>query len=796
MQRFGRYLPFILFAGITLFIFRSYFSKGLVPFPGNLLSGYYAPWSHYRPPDYPNGPAFKPMGFDNLRIYYPLRSLAVGQLKDGRLPLWNPYNFSGNTLLATYQSAVFHPMSFLFFLLPQIDAWSVIVILQPLLTCWFTYLFLRRFLPVRSGIFGAVVFALSGFMIVWWEESFMAGYSALVLPLALFAFEKWREEGSRRWLVLLTGAFVWSILSGWFQMTFYLTAALTAWAVYRSRMRGFIIAAGCFMLSVFLCGIHLVPAFEAYRESARGTTDARFLFDGYLLKPEHLVTFLVPDYFGSPATYTYFGNGFYYERVVWFGIIPLMLALYELVRWKSLARKERFFGIMFLVCLSLGLSLPTTFFLLYQLKLPLLSVIIPSRIFYLSTFAGVVLSAFGMERFLRERRIEDVLITYAIFGTALTVAWYVPVTMVREFTGRMVEAEIMTRSLMIPTVSFGIGLFSMWLYANLKRFTPLLYGILLLVTVAGSLVFANKYLYFSERRFIYPETPVMEKIREMAGFNRFWSFGRGYTIENNFATMHRLQSPEGYDSFYIRRYGELLHAAANGGQYSAEIPRADALIPQAEHIGSVPENHYRWRLLNLLGVKYIAGATSPLPEFAAADPDPALLQPVWRDREYSIWENREALPRAYLVGEVRNITGDQKILDFLFDPNTDLRKQAVLEGYGGMGSGSGGTAEITRFEPNDVTVSTVATQGSILILSDAYYPGWRAEVDGKPTKLYRANYAFRGVEVPAGTHTVTFLYRPVAWTIGLALSGTGILLSGVTLYLYSRRRRDPRSRYV
>src|SRR5581483_11789722 len=137
-------LVIIFFILFTVFIFRSYFFKNLVPFPANLLVSFYQPWTSYSWEGYPNGPPNKPQGYDNLRIFYPLRKLTIEQVQKGQLPIWNPYNFAGNTLLATYQSAVFHPLSFLFFLLPQIDAWSLVVIFAPILASCFIYFFFKE----------------------------------------------------------------------------------------------------------------------------------------------------------------------------------------------------------------------------------------------------------------------------------------------------------------------------------------------------------------------------------------------------------------------------------------------------------------------------------------------------------------------------------------------------------------------------------------------------------------------------------------------------------------------------
>ena len=120
-------LVFTLLTIFTSIIFRQYIFKGRVPFPSNLLVSFYSPWKQYGSSGYPGGPPNKPIGFDVLRLFYPYRKFTIEELKNGRWPLWNPYNFSGNIHLATYQAAVFYPLNISYFVFSQIDAWSILV---------------------------------------------------------------------------------------------------------------------------------------------------------------------------------------------------------------------------------------------------------------------------------------------------------------------------------------------------------------------------------------------------------------------------------------------------------------------------------------------------------------------------------------------------------------------------------------------------------------------------------------------------------------------------------------------
>ena len=143
----------IFFIFLTLGAFRSYVWKHQVPLPFNLLAFLYSPWKYQTWPGYPLGVQNKPLGFDNLKLFYPYRTFTTAELKQGRIPLWNPYVFSGNVHAATYQSAVWYPLNILYFVLPQADAWSVLIFLQPILVGWFTYLFCGRSGSRRQQVF-------------------------------------------------------------------------------------------------------------------------------------------------------------------------------------------------------------------------------------------------------------------------------------------------------------------------------------------------------------------------------------------------------------------------------------------------------------------------------------------------------------------------------------------------------------------------------------------------------------------------------------------------------------------
>jgi hypothetical protein len=670
----------LFFVVITLFIFSPYVLHHQVPFPANLLTSTYEPWKSYPVSEYPNGAPNKPMGFDNLRIYYPLKSLAIDQIKHFQLPLWNPNAFSGNTLLGTYQSAIFHPLSWLFLLIPQIDAWSIIIMLQPILTATFMYMFLRSLsLSRRSSVFGSLGFAFSNFLIVWWEESFMSGYGAMALPLLLLGIELIRQNHIRKGFIVIVGGVVWCIVSGWVQMSVYVSVFVTIWTLYRLydksisyKKVGLIFFAVC--IGILISGVQLIPGLEAYIYSARGTTTAKYLFDSYLLKWPYISTLLAPDFFGNPATYNYFGQGFYYEQIAYIGLIPLIFVLYSLFTRKK-EIKESFWLISTIVFLSLGFSLPTSW-LFYNLHIPLLSVMIPSRIFFLSLFSSCVLSAYCMDALFKNISVKRITLIIFVCMISFGVLWTYVLWQKKLDPGGWI-AQISYRNLILPTGIFIVSTILLYFMVFMPKKRGALIWVIIFLSLFQSLYFAKKYLYFSETRFVYPENPVITKLQSLVKFDRVWSYGSGY-MESNFGTETRLQVPDGYDSFFISRYGELMNAAANNGKINGQIHRADAGIDSVNRIDRILTSPARAKMLSLLGVKYIFGDTKKPEHVDEVMVPPKELQQLWTDDKFSIYQYTDSFPRTFVVSDYQVATSNNDILNKMFSPDIDLRKTVIL----------------------------------------------------------------------------------------------------------------------
>src|SRR3989338_7268942 len=173
-----------------LFIYRQVIFEGKILFPSNFLAQFYSPWKTEKFPGWEVGIPHKPIGDDQIRIFYPSRTFTNNMLAKGTFPLWNPHIFSGTPHLADFQSAIFYPLNFIYFLIPQIKAWSILLFIQPIMALMFSYLFLSLFHLRKIAIWlGAIAFGFSGFIVVWSHENAVVAQTAIWLPLVFFGLE-------------------------------------------------------------------------------------------------------------------------------------------------------------------------------------------------------------------------------------------------------------------------------------------------------------------------------------------------------------------------------------------------------------------------------------------------------------------------------------------------------------------------------------------------------------------------------------------------------------------------------
>jgi len=815
---------------ITCIFFSPVFLEGKVPFPANLLVSTYGPWKYSPDSEYPNGPPNKPMGFDNIRQIFPYKTINKEYIGKGSIPLWNPYIFSGTPHLAAYDSAVLYPLNILTIGFHPMTAWTILVIIQPLLAGFFMMLLLRKFrFPLSVQLFGSFTYAFSGWMIGYWEEVLVLEHTVLWMPLAFYAsLLVWETDSRRKGFSILVFSLVFSILAGFFQMALYVIVCTALWNAFLFFRKGngkdsFISAWYVFLafgIAILVTSIQWIPSLEAFLVTPRSATDSIFLFKKYLLPIEHVVTFLIPDFWGNPGAYNYFSSreGFYFEKLIYIGIVPLLFALYGFRN--SIERYSHFWKVASVVSLSLGFALPTSW-VFHYLHIPVLSSALPTRIFGVFCFFVSVLSAYGFSIFIKNKRNDGLkqlllIVTIVFFfiwvflAFMLIAKYFEGIYGVLCASGRMIDicicrivilvkqlgiryslyGSITFRNAILPT---GILILGWVLYIMRNRSIRLVYLVTGIALFISSFYFAWKLTYFSESRFVFPEIYILKMLREVSGYNRVWGYGNAF-IEKNFLVPYKIYSTDGYGAIFSRDYAELLSGIQNEGKMSTDIRRSDAdLFEVSERESFGKGNVYRLRVMSLLGVRYIL-ETKKGPDKDYLSPEdrfPAkLFTLVFEDDTWRIWEYTKALPRAFFASNIETVTDDQKLFERIYDPASDLRHtifvssgEAVENDNKENGQSGEGIVHILAYESSKVILSVEAPSEGAIFLSDTYYPGWNATVDGKKTEILKADYAFRAVLVEKGKHTIEFIYQPISVIIGFVLTVVGLVFFVIVIYI-------------
>jgi hypothetical protein len=151
--------------------------------------------------------------------------------------------------------------------------------------------------------------------------------------------------------------------------------------------------------------------------------------------------------------------------------------------------------------------------------------------------------------------------------------------------------------------------------------------------------------------------------------------------------------------------------------------------------------------------------------------------------DVKVYEVLDALPRAHVVHRARIVPGTEETLSVLADPSFDPAEETVLAHGQPIDASPASPPEVqvVEYAPEQVTIQATVSSPGYLVLSDSWYPGWKATVDGAPVEVERANLAFRAVYLPPGDHTVQFRYRPASYVLGLAVSVATLAVTTIVL---------------
>ena len=771
----------LVFHGILLVLllavlFPATFVKGEIILPGRVLLDM-APWQEYAPADFVPSRNWLPSEALSLfNLWFKLTREAFG---DGEWPFWNHLQFTGMPLLANYQSAIFFPLRLLHVVFEMYLA-TTIYYLARLWLCGFNaYLCGRGIRLDRApAAFFSIGMMMSGYNVTWqyWPEPGVIAFLPLVFLGAEYILDARYRKG---FFILLAGAVPMMLaghpetaLTGSVGVGLYFVLRL-AWQ--RPHGQAFwkpVAAAGaawCIVLAV--CAVQILP-FLQYVEHSSAVIEqlSRATAAEKAIPISGLALLFVPRFFGLTADDNFWmtpvENSNYvtliYPGIVVWACIALLTARGV---WPRKRRTQ-------VVCLAISCAL--SLLLVFQIgwleplhNLPGFRFVWQLWYCVFAMFGLPLLGALGLQHWFGERRrIADIWRPLAVIPAIMLIpaALYLfnrrVLAMQPELQGYVHHQLLYAAFFLVAAVVATMA----WVVLR-KRAVIVLFAALL----AGDLgLAARDMLPTAPRSCFYFETPLTDYLSGLPKPARFSMASAG--IKPGLLQMYDLEQLWTCDGIYpgrMMRFMEECH------------PEAWETI---EPLCSV--NYYLFREESY--------------DLAAADP---YFRHVTTLNGIHVMQNTRAYPRAFLVPRLEVIEDVDALFERMrslgYDPGavalTEVRPQSPLPDTPATELG---TANVTRRSRNELVVKVDALERCLLVVSEAYYPGWHSYVDGQRTELLPVYHVFRGVIVPQGGHTVTFRMEPGVFYVGLTISSLALifgLLMAVGALLSSVRPRAGRA---
>jgi hypothetical protein len=733
-----------------------------------------------------------------------------------------------------------YPLTWAHLFLSHYLAEEIYVLLPFLLAPAFTYAFARETGRSRAAaLLAALAFTYGGMMTSRLGVTGLRTNGVMWLPLLLIAIERARHTRFATCLLGATAAYTMSVLNGDGQCFVYVgllaatyalidparalfnarregSSVLRSWATWRPLA----VALGAIIFGAGVAAYQIFETLRAARRSVRAVLAYGVFSEGAFTPFESLRSLVAPPYHLIEVT-TY--------------VAPLALAL-AIVGSIAAWRRREARGVFWIVvaCLSfllmLGEATPLNW-LIYHLPV-LQRFRYPSRHAFEWSFAIAMLAAQGFDA-LRPR----VLQTHALRSRAFTITIGWLLVAAGATTGLLWWRDAMRRAPQ-PLAGLDMGLIPAQpeaIYLVWKIAFTLLVALAVLVALAARrrgvllacalglaclvepfILCSYIWFPFARRAVEFAQTPPAIKLLQSfpAEQNRIYTrvnlFVAGYPQRPpldlpNVTAVRGLQNVAGYEQFVLERFSRAL---GNVGPDAVNLRYDLKGTPDATLFAP------RSRVLDLLNTSFVVTYANLSTAYEPATNDggalkgdgklpPALDATRWRliyDRD-GVWvlQNLRAQPRAWLVGEAVSVDGEEALSrirgeqseDAPFDPErTALVEDAPpeLPKLAGGPLAPDSFAHLVAYEPDHLVIETSTDRDALLVLSETFYPGWEARVDGRAERIRLTDFLLRGVFVPAGRHRVEMRYTATAARHGAVISAL-TLLALACLGIYAARTR-------
>ena len=734
------------------------------------------------------------IGDDFVTFYLGMKKFLYDEVRlHHEIPYWNPYIFGGMPFWAHFESTIFYPLGFLFYLLSPEKAYGFTMFLHFLLAGLFMYLLARSLEVTELGSFVAsAVFVCNGFLMAILFLGHMSPVQSYIwLPLVIYFINR-AVHADRIWRSAIIAGALWGIqiLAGAPQDAFYTFLASTLFLLCTvergQRLRSSVarvltITAILFLIGAGLSSVQIIPAFELIRESVRASLDTYEMATLASYPLPGIITILMPHFFGNYADGSVWVSNTPWsipQHNLYVGLLPLVLLGFVSLQGRVEKRVMVFGSLLAIVALILAFGHHTPIYKIVYLVPGFDRFRAPSKIMVLWVFSMALLAGIGMDGLLSyprkgsSRRLYPLLFLVFSLVVLILVFRYDRSTLIKFFSpfvladaipakmpdaARIISAEIHRLTL--------LSTFVLLLFLLLRSsVVPLHIGAaalcaLLLVDlgyVHGSAVRHDDSTY---ARIVQIQRDLNASLSKDKSLYRVGSFQ--HSLGANLEMFMGYQTVGGFTALFPSRYYDYIDKYAD-----YQLPRA-----WVSFFYGVSRNHV---LMDLLNVKY---------EFSYTNK--------------SIGFRETYLPRAFIVPHCR-VAKKREILDILTSSDFDPRKTVVFEKEDGAAFPEPVTqelspaekVEIKTYRPDAIVLKTSSQNPGYLFLSEIHYPGWKALVDGQPAAIRRGNYLFRVIHLPPGHHDVQVLFDSPSVKMGMGIT-TFFLMVLLLVLTFQFRKRSP-----
>lgn len=764
----------------TAVVYPGIFLRGEIAGPSDVLCNL-RPWEAYAPEGWNGNPyhimldiyAFFSQTYHNVREGF----------QRGEWPLWNPYQMAGMPVLANYQASVFYPPRMLLLALDLPVAMTVFVLLKIWLCGLTAYLGGRGLaLSRRGSLFLAVAWGFAEYNLIWanWPLTDVAAW----FPILILGVE-WALQGRYR-RGIAAGAFAGAmmLLAGHPETVFtfgvgtglYFAVRLLFQALRRGPVvRPVLVCGGLWVIAAGVCAAQLFPFAEYLLNSA--TFYARHDMEHMVSYPlRSLVAVFVPRFLGAEYLKNYWGLvNANLDTMLHPGAAVLLLSGWAFAR---AARRPsagadgdaapdlwpvRLLALFFsgFICMGLAFCIPS---LDWVHRLPVFGATLRGYYVAFPLFALALAAAHGLDRWTAERRrFTDLLVPLAVTAAGFSVvagvyAFFRTVLVMQGVSGHVVLH-----------IAVSLGLFLAVAAAlSLQCFRPMPRTVAALVTLltAANLIYGQWGLNPTSRREdFFPRTNLTDHLRAKGQPCRIGVNEGG--LPSGIMNVYNIQDWLGYDGLYPGRVWKV--------QRGLKVDIWEAFEPAASIQYYLNDSRY----------------PPIMPKDALAR-----LELEAEVDGVQVMRNPRALPHARLVPRAEVVPDPDAAIKRMKAPPFNPAEVVFLEAAPADGvppavEGAPGAVKVLDYGCQRVRLEADARAASMLVLADAWYPGWKATVNGTPAEILPAYHCFRAVKVPAGTSEIVFEYKPWTLPAGLAVSAASLLGIGAfaALSLLRARRR-------